>query len=69
MGTRKEFGKCLGKDIGILLEIRLGNKEKEKLKNKLIKGDKKVIKDPTTRLLGFISTIGQLKSLFLLFNL
>jgi len=32
----------------------LGNKEKEGLKNKLVKGDLRAIKDSTARLLGFI---------------
>jgi len=44
--------------MGILLEIKLDNKEKERLKNKLAEGDKKVIKDLAIKLLGFISTIG-----------
>jgi len=38
------------------LEIKLSSKKKEKLKNKLTKGDKKVIKDPVIKLLKFIST-------------
>ena len=46
------------KDVSILLEIGLGKKKKEGLKNKLVKGDKRVIKDPATKLLEFISTIG-----------
>jgi len=33
-----------------LEEIRLSNKEKEKLKNKLAKGDLGVVEDLTTRL-------------------
>jgi len=33
-----------------LEEIRLGSKEKEGLKNKLVKGNPRVDKDPTTRL-------------------
>jgi len=41
-----------------LEESRLSNKEKEGLKNKLAKADLRAIKDPTTRLLGFISITG-----------
>jgi len=40
----------------VLLEIKLGNKEKEGLKNKLAKGDKRVTKDLAIELLKFIST-------------
>ena len=40
------------------MEIGLSNKEKEKLKNKLVKGDKRVIKDLVTKLLGFVFTLG-----------
>jgi len=40
-----------------LLEIKLGSKEKEKLKNKSVKGDKRIIKDSATRLLGLIFII------------
>ena len=55
-GTRRELRKRESKDIGVLEEIKLGSRKKEKLKNKLAEGDKETIKDPTTRLLGFIST-------------
>jgi len=37
-----------------LEESRLGNKEKEELKNKLVKGDLRVIKDSTVRVWGAI---------------
>jgi len=33
-----------------LEEIRLGNKEKEELKNELVEGDLGAVEDPTTRL-------------------
>jgi len=38
------------------LEIKLGNKKKERLKYRLAKGNKRVIKDPAIKSLGFIST-------------
>jgi len=38
-----------------LEEIRLGNKEKEELKNKLAKGDLGAAEDPTTRLWRTVS--------------
>jgi len=40
-----------------LEENKLGNKEKNGLKNELAKGDLRAIKDSTARLLGFVSTI------------
>ena len=43
------------------MEIGLSSKKKESLKNKLVKGDERVIKDPTIKLLEFISIIDQLK--------
>jgi len=45
-----------------LEEIRSGNKEKEGLKNELVKGDPRAVKDPTARLWRTISGSFRLES-------
>jgi len=52
-----------------LEESKLGNKEKEGLKNKLVKGDLRAIKDFTARLRKAISISFGLESFSLLSNL
>jgi len=52
-----------------LEEIRLGNKEKEGLKNELVKGNLRVAEDPTTGLWRTVSGSFGLEPLFSLFSL
>jgi len=52
-----------------LEESRLGNKEKEGLKNELAKGDLGTIKDPTTRLWRTVSGSSGLEPFSLLSSL
>jgi len=52
-----------------LEEIRLGNKEKEGLKNKLAKGDLRVVKDPIAGLWRAISRSFRLEPFSLLSSL
>jgi len=50
-------------------ENRLGSKKKEGLKNKLVKGDLRAIKDPTARLRRTVSGSFRLELFFLLSSL